>query len=173
MKDSDFDFDDCVGIANRPAKDIKGFVRGKLTGIDLRNIEIKKPRSKNDPEDDVIQTVLKFTFLIEGKREDITMSKITGTKISTDVVHTKGKGRGSKEEHEYNALTGICLKLGIFKKDEITDEKQDLLLKKLKDAVQSITDEKPVYIKTKLETSEKSTEFENINIRSIELIEKF
>tara|TARA_B110000211_G_scaffold207514_1_gene243351 strand:- start:61 stop:582 length:522 start_codon:yes stop_codon:yes gene_type:complete len=173
MKDSDFDFDDCVGIANRPAKDLNGFVRGKLTNIDLRNIEIKKPRSKNDPEDDVIQTVLKFTFSIEGKREDITMSKITGTKISTDVVHTKGKGRGSKEEHEYNALTEICLKLGIFKKDEITDEKQDLLLKKLKDAVQSITDEKPIYIKTKLETSEKSTEFENINVRTIELIENF
>jgi len=173
MLDSDFDFDDCVGIANRPAKGINGFVRGKLTGIDLRNIEIKKPRSKNDPEDDVIQTILKFTFLIEGKREDITMSKITGTKISTDVVHTKGKGRGSKEEHEYNALTGICLKLGIFKKEEITDEKQEQLLKKLKEAVGSVSVEKPIYIKTKLETSEKSAEFENINIRSIELIEKF
>jgi hypothetical protein len=173
MKDSDFDFDDCVGIANRPAKGIDGFVRGKLIGIDLRNIEIKKPRSKNDPEDDVVQTVLKFSFLIEGKREDISMSRITGTKISTDVAHTKAKGRGSKEEHEYNALTEICLKLAIFKKDEITDDKQELLLKKLKEAVESVSVEKPIYIKTKLETSEKSAEFENINIRSIELIEKF
>ena len=173
MKDSDFDFDDCVGIVNRPAKDIKGFVRGKLTGIDLRNIEIKKPRSKNDPEDDVMQTVLKFTFSVEGKREAIIMSKITGTKISTDVAHTKGKGRGSKEKDEYNALTEFCLKLGIFKKDEIIEDKQELLLKKLKEAVQSISEEKPVYIKTKLEPSEKSAEFENINVRTIELIEKF
>ena len=30
MQDSDFDFDDCVGIANRPAKGLNGFVRGKL-----------------------------------------------------------------------------------------------------------------------------------------------
>ena len=173
MKDSDFDFDDCIGIANRPAKSVDGFVRGKLIGIDLQNIEIKKPRSKNNPEDDVIQTVLKFTFLIEGKREDINMSKITGTKISTDVVHTKAKGRGSKEKDEYNALTEMCLKLGIFEKEEIVDEKQDLLLKKLKDALNSINKENPIYIKTKLETSEKSTEFENINVRSIKLIEKF
>ena len=55
----------------------------------------------------------------------------------------------------------------------ITDDKQELLLKKLKDALSSISNEKPVYIKTKLETSEKSTEFENINVRSIKLIEKF
>jgi hypothetical protein len=173
MKDSDFDFDDCIGIANRPAKGVDGFVRGKLVGIDLRNIEVKKPRSKNNPEDDLIQKVLKFTFLMEGKREDITMSKITGTKISTEVVHTKGKGRGSKEEDEYNALTEMCLKLGIFKKEEIADDKQEILLKKLKEAVNTISNEKPIYIKTKLETSEKSTEFENINVRSIKLIEKF
>jgi hypothetical protein len=173
MKDSDFDFDECIGIANRPAKNLEGFVRGKLIGIDLRTIEVKKPRSKNNPEDDLIQKVLKFTFLIEGKREDITMSKITGTKISTEVVHTKGKGRGSKEEEEYNALTEICLKLGIFKKEEIVDDKQDMLLKKLKDALSTISSEKPVYIKTKLETSEKSADFENINVRTIKIIDKF
>ncbi len=173
MKDSDFDFDDYIGIANRPAKGVDGFVRGKLISIDLQNIEIKKPRSKNDPEDDVIQTVLKFTFLIEGKREDINMSKITGTKISTNVVYTKAKGRGSKEKDEYNVLTEMCLKLGIFEKEEIVDEKQDVLLKKLKDALNSINKENPIYIKTKLETSEKSAEFENINVRSIKLIEKF
>ena len=173
MNDSDFDFDDCVGIANRPAKGADGFVRGKLIGVDLRNIEIKNPRSRNEPEDDVIQTVFKFSFLIEGKREAITMSKITGTKISTDVVHVKAKGRGSKETPEYNALTEMCLKLGIFKKEEMSDDKQELLLKKLKEAVKSVSKEKPIYIQTKLETSEKSAEFENINIRTIELIEKF
>jgi hypothetical protein len=173
MSETDFDFDDCVGIANRPSKDIKGFVRGKLTGIDLRNIEVKKPRSKNDFEDDVIQKVFKFSFKMEGKREFILMSKITGTKINTDIVHVKGKGRGSKEESEYNALTELCLKLGIFKKEDITDDKQELLLKNLKEAVQTINEDKPVYIKTKLETSEKSNEFENINSRTIELIEKF
>ena len=173
MQDSDFDFDDCVGIANRPAKSLNGYVRGKLTSIDLRNIEVKKPRSKNDPEDDVVQTVFKFTFLMEGKREDITMTRITGTKISTEVAHTKGKGRGKDEVHEYNALTEMCLKLGIFKKDEISDDNQELLLKKLKEAVKSISEEKPIYIKTKLEASEKSAEFENISVRTIELIEKF
>jgi hypothetical protein len=30
MKDSDFDFDDCIGIANRPAKGVDGFVRNHV-----------------------------------------------------------------------------------------------------------------------------------------------
>jgi len=80
MSEMDFDFDECVGIANRPVKDLQGYVKGKLIGIDLRNIEVKKPRSKNDFEDDIIQKVFKFSFMMEGKREPILMSKITGTK---------------------------------------------------------------------------------------------
>lgn len=173
MSEMDFDFDECVGIANRPVKDLQGYVKGKLIGIDLRNIEVKKPRSKNDFEDDIVQKVFKFSFMMEGKREPIFMSKITGTKINTDVVHVKAKGRGTKEESEYNALTELCLKLGIFKKEDITNDRQELLLKNLKEAVQSISKDNPVYIKTKLETSEKSSEFENINSRTIELIDKF
>ena len=33
----------------------------------------------------------------------------------------------------------MCLKLGIFKKEEIADDKQEILLKKLKDAVNTIS----------------------------------
>jgi len=36
MKDSDFDFDDCIGIAYRPAKD--GFVRDRVR---VRNSRLK------------------------------------------------------------------------------------------------------------------------------------
>jgi len=170
---SDYDFDDCVSIANRPDKNLQGYVKSKLVDISLTNIEIKKPRSKNNPEDDVVQTVFKFSFIVKGKKEDIKMSRITGTKISTDVRHIKGKGRGTGEIHEYNALTQICLNLGIFKKEDIVDDKEELLIKSLKKAVESVNEENSIYLKSKLETSEKSNDFENISISSIQLIDKF
>ena len=46
-----------------------------------------------------------------------------------------------------------------------------MLLDSLKNAVKTVSDDKPIYIKTKLEISEKSTEFENINIRTIKTID--
>ena len=98
---------------------------------------------------------------------------MTGTKINTEIKHVKAKGRGSKEQEEYNALTEMCLKLGIFNKKDVKGENNQVLLDNLKNAVKSISSDKPIYIKTKLETSEKSTEFENINIRTIQLIDKF
>ena len=36
MSDIDFDFDECAGIANRPVKDLDGFVKGKLTSIAIQ-----------------------------------------------------------------------------------------------------------------------------------------
>lgn len=169
MSDSDFDFDDCVGIANRPLKDFDGFVKGKLVSIDIKNVEFKKPRSKNDFEDDIVQKVFVFSFLIEGKTEDIKMSRMTGTKINTEIKHVKGKGRGSKQEEEYNALTETCLKLGLFDIKDVKEENNQVLIDSLKKSTKEITPDNPIKIKTKLETSE-SSDFENINIRTIELI---
>lgn len=171
MSDIDFDFDECAGIANRPVKDLDGFVKGKLTSIDIQTRDFKKPRSKNDFEDDIVQKVFMFTFMMEGKTEPIKMTRMTGTKINTEVKHIKAKGRGSKEQEEYNALTEMCLKLGIFNKKDVRDENNQVLLDNLKNAVKTVSNDKPIYIKTKLETSEKSTEFENINIRTIKLID--
>jgi len=65
----------------------------------------------------------------------------------------------------------MCLKLGIFKEKELVDNSKELL-DKIKKAMSSITEENPIYIKAKLEVSDNS-DFENINMRTIELIEKY
>jgi len=171
MSDIDFDFDECAGIANRPIKDLDGFVKGKLTSITIRTETFKTPRSKKNPEDDRVQKVFVFTFIMEGKTEPIKMTKMTGTKISTEIVHVNAKGRGSKEKPEYNALTEICLKLGILTLKDVKEENTKILLDSLKKAVKTVSEDKPIYIKTKLENSDNA--LENILIRSIELIEKF
>ena len=168
----DVDFDDCIGFANRPIKTPDGYIKGQLISMKPTQIIVKKERTKKSFEDDTTQKVLKFIFLVEGSVEPIKLSKITGTNLSTDKVHVKAKGRGeNKEVPEYNALTEMCLKLGIFKEKELVDNNKELL-DKIKKAMSSITEESPIYIKAKLEVSDNS-DFENINMRTIELIEKY
>jgi hypothetical protein len=168
----DVDFDDCIGFANRPIKSTDGYIKGKLISMKPTQIIVKQKRTKKSFEDDTTQKVLKFIFLVDGSVEPIKMSKITGTNLSTDKVHVKAKGRGvNKESPEYNALTEMCLKLGIFKESELSDNNNELL-DKVKEAMTTITESNPIYIKAKLEIGDNS-DFENINMRTIELIEKY
>ena len=168
----ELDFDES-NVANRPNKDFDGYVKGKLVSFKMEERTFAKPRFKNDFADDVVQKVFMFNFVIEGKSEPIKMSRMTGTKINTEAKHIKAKGRGKKEQEEYNALTEMCIKLGIFKIEDVRDDNTKTLIENLKNAYKPISEENPIYIKTKLERCEKSYDLENIDVRTIKLIDKF
>lgn len=153
---------------NRPNKDFDGYVNGKLVSFKMEERTFAKPRFKNDFADDV-QKVCMFNFVIEGKSEPIKMSRMTGTKINTEAKHIKAKGRGKKEQEEYNALTEMCIKLGIFNIQDVKDDNTKTLLDNLKNAYKTISEESPIYIKTKLERCKKSYNLENIDISTIKL----
>ena len=162
------DFDKIVRKSIRP-KIIDGYAYGRLVDIELKDISVKKERSRASYEDDLIQTVFNFKFEIDTNKDKIVINHITGTNIGTQITHIKALGRGKAEEPEYNALTETCLKLGVFERSEVKDENEDLLISKLKKAMNTVSEEKPITIKCKL--TQNSKNFDVISVRTIKLIE--
>lgn len=167
------DFEDEIGIANKPVKDTEGYVNAKLVKMRPDTIKHKKKRSSREYGDDLTQKCIKFSFLVDGLVEPIHMSKITGTNISVEPTHTVAKGRGKKKEKpEYNAFTEMCLKLGVLLEEDLKKEHKNLL-DKLKKAMITISEEKPIHVKTKLMSVEKvEGDLETIDVRSLKLVKQ-
>ena len=167
-----YDFDEDVSFANTPLKDDKGYIKAKLVKIDKRYINTTKTRTIRDLADDVTQKAFRFIFEVVGNKENITMSILTGTNIRPDKVHVKAKGRGkTKEQPEYNKLTELLLRLKVFTVEEL-EKRDEIVLNKTSNLIKTIS-EKPICIKAKLEIQNNETTFENLNIKSIEVISNF
>lgn len=164
------DFEDEIGIANKPVKNTEGYVKARLVKMRPDTIKHKKKRSSREYGDDLTQKCIKFSFLVDGLVEPIHMSKITGTNISVEPTHTVAKGRGKKKEKpEYNAFTEMCLKLGILTEEDLTKEHK-ALLDKIKKAMLTISEENPIEVKTKLMSVDKvDGDLETIDVRSLKL----
>ena len=170
----DVDYDDNLGFANNPLKDNEGYVKGKLIEIKNHTLIDKKKRTSTEFADDITKKCLMFIFSMEGTTEPIRMSKLTGTNIRPEKIHVKAKGRGKdKEQPEYNALTEMCLRLGVFKHSELKTNNKELI-EKIRLAMKNTSPEKPVYIKTKLQLIDnEENQFESINMKTIQVIDKF
>jgi len=167
-----YDLDEYVSFANTPLKDDKGYIKAKLVKIDRKLLISSKKRTSRDLADDITQKAFKFIFDVVGTKENITMSILTGTNIRPDKVHIKAKGRGkTKEQPEYNKLTELLIRLNVFTIEEL-DKRDELVLNKTSNFIKNIS-EKPIYIKAKLEIQNNETSFENLNIKSIEIIPSF
>ena len=118
-------------------------------------------------QDDLVQIVTNFKFLVKGTKEDITINHITGTKIGTQVVHTTGVGRGQREKAEYNALTETCLKTGIFDVSDVKDQNEEKLLADLKKAVKDINEENCIVLRCKMKLNSKN--FQTVDVKTIKL----
>jgi len=167
-----YDLDEYVSFANTPLKDDKGYIKAKLVKIEKRQMISSKKRTSRDLADDITQKCFKFIFDVVGNKEIITMSILTGTNIRPDKVHVKAKGRGkSKEQPEYNKLTELLLRLNVFSIDEL-EKRDEVVLSKTSNLIKTIN-EKPIYLKGKLEIQNNETTFETLNIKSIEVIPAF
>ncbi len=144
MSDIDLNIDELdlneSHVTNRPNKDFGGYVKGKLVFIKTKQQNRKK--------------FLRFGFIIEGTSEPIKMSKTTPNLISSDVIHLKIDGRRKREQLKCNALTEMCIKLGIFNIRDVKNN-NNVAIDKLNNAYKTISEESPIYIKTKLERCKK------------------
>ena len=166
MELEDFDDDDFT-FSNSINKSSSGFAKCKLVDIRKKRILVQKQRNRSEMQDDLVQIVTNFKFLVKGTKEEITINHITGTKIGTQIVHTTGVGRGKREKAEYNALTETCLKLGIFDIEDVKSQNEEILLEKLKKAVKEIDEENHIALKCKMKMN--SRNFQTVDIKTIEL----
>ena len=139
MSDIDLDIDeldfDESNVTNRPNEDFDGYVKGKLVSITTKQQNRKK--------------FLSFNFIIEGTSEPIKMSKTTANLINSDVIHLKIDGRRKREQLKCNALTEMCIKLGIFNIRDVKNN-NNVAIDKLNNAYKTISEANPIYIKTRL-----------------------
>jgi hypothetical protein len=168
----DMNFDDDLRFANSPKKDNQGFVKAKITKIEKTTCFDTKERTSKTLQDDKTYIAIQFNYLLEGITETINGSLRTGTNLNPEKVYIKAKGRGAKNEKpEYNAFTEMCLRLGLIDIKRL-EERDYNLLPELFNKMKNVSDNNPIYIKTKL-THNENNMMEILDIRTVELIEKF
>jgi hypothetical protein len=173
MKIDLLDFDNDYTFANYPLKDSSDFVRAKLVEVKPDKIKDTGKKTSKTLQDDKTYKVTRFNFLLEGASTPIKNSVITGKNLNPMKVF-KSKVKGNKKElPEYNAFTEICLRLGFITMEQLNSRPEDISMH-LKKVFSSVSEEKPVFIKTQLVNIESdSTTLEAVNIKTIELIKTF